>query len=72
MSRKFTQKDLESLRKLIQYSDRYEINIQFWPDQTAVYISKGGVDLQDYGGDFEYAINAGLSYLNKITKNTQL
>lgn len=63
-----TEKQLLQLRKLIAYSDRYEINIQFWPDQTAVYISKGGVDLNSYGGDFDFAIGSSLDYLKRINK----
>lgn len=56
------------LMKLLKYSDRYEISIQFWPDQTAVYIAKDGIDLQDYGGGFNFAINKSLTYLNRINK----
>lgn len=56
------------LRKLLKYSDRYEISIQFWPDQTAVYMAKDGVDLQDYGGDFNDVINRSLDFLNRINK----
>lgn len=55
------------LKKLLSYSDRYEISIQFWPDMTAVYISKDGVDLQDYGGSFSFAVEKAIEYLNRIT-----
>lgn len=41
------------LKKLIKYSDRYEISVQFWPKQTAVFIMKDRVDLKDWGGDPE-------------------
>ena len=56
------------LHKLLKYSDRYDISIQFWVDQTVVYISKGGVDLQSYGGDFEFAIKSSIAYLDRINK----
>lgn len=58
--------DLELLSLLLKYSDRYEISIQFWPKQTAVYISKDGVDLKDFGGDFDFAVRSSISFLNGI------
>lgn len=58
--------DLELLSLLLKYSDRYEISIQFWPKQTAVYIAKDGVDLKDFGGDFEFAVRSSISFLNSI------
>lgn len=63
------QKDREELIKLsrlLKYSDRYEINIQFWPNQTAVYIEKDNVELQNYGGDFDFAISKSIEYLDRI------
>lgn len=56
------------LRNLLEYSNRYEISIQFWPSQTAVYISKDGIDLIDYGGDFDFAVGSSLAYLERINK----
>lgn len=64
-----TDKQLIKLGKLLKYSNRYEINIQFWPDQTSVYIHKDDVELQSYGGDFDFAIDSSLEYLNRINKN---
>ena len=61
--------DLEQLSRLLAYSDKYEISIQFWPEQTAVYIAKDGVDLKDYGGDFDFAIGRSIEYLNRVTRN---
>ena len=61
--------NLEQLSRLIAYSDKYEISIQFWPKQTAVYIAKDGVDLQDYGGDFDFAIGRSIEYLDRVTGN---
>lgn len=63
-----TEEQIELLVSLLQYRDRYQINIQFWPDQTAVYIEKDDVDLIDYGGDFDFAIGSALSYLERINK----
>ena len=60
---------LEHLERLLSYSDRYQISIQFWPDQTAVYISKDHVNLTSFGGTFDYAITEATRYLNRITKN---
>ncbi len=61
--------DLIKLGALLTYSNRYEINIQFWPDQTAVFIEKDGVELQSYGGDFDFAIDSSIEYLNRINNN---
>lgn len=58
--------DLEQLSRLLAYSDKYEISIQFWPKQIAVYIAKDGVDLQDYGGDFDFAIGRSIEYLDRV------
>lgn len=64
-----TDNQLVKLGQLLRFSDRYEINIQFWPEQTAVYISKDEVELESYGGDFDFAIKKSLEYLNRINKN---
>lgn len=61
--------DLKVLSRLLKYSDRYEISIQFWPEQIAVFISKDGIDLQDYGGDFDSSIIRSIEYLDRITRN---
>ena len=61
--------DLSALANLLKYSNKYEISIQFWPDQIAVFICKGGVDLKDFGGDFEFAISSSIAYLDRITGN---
>ena len=60
--------DLNLLGELLNFCDVYEINIQFWPHQTAVFIAKDGVDLQDYGGDFEFAVQSSIDYLKRINK----
>lgn len=60
--------DLNKLGRLLRYSDRYEIIIQFWSGQIVVYIYKDGVELQDYGGDFDFAINSSIKYLDRINK----
>jgi len=59
--------DLSELKKLLRFSDRYEISIQFWPQQIAVYIAKDGVDLTDFGGEFDFAIGKSIEYLVRIT-----
>jgi hypothetical protein len=55
------------LSKLLKYSDRYEINIQFWPKQWSIFIAKDGVDLESYGGGTE-VLERGLDYLDRINK----
>lgn len=67
--RTIEEKQLKKLKKLLEYSDKYEISIQFWPKQVVVYIEKDDVELQDYGGDWEFAIESSIEYLNKITNN---
>lgn len=59
---------LNRLEKLLRFSDRYELNIQFWPKQTAVYIEKDGVELTSFGGDFDFAIDKSIEYLQRINK----
>ena len=61
--------NLSALANLLKYTDKYEISIQFWPDQTAVFIAKDGVDLKDFGGDFDYVINESINYLERIQNN---
>lgn len=67
---KHTDEQLKKLSQLISYSDRYNINIQFWPDQTAVYIDKDDIELQSYGGDFDFAVDSALAYLKRINSKT--
>lgn len=68
---KHTEQQLKKLSQLIEYSDKYNINVQFWPDQTAVYIDKDDIELQSYGGDFDFAIDSALSYLKRINSKTR-
>ncbi len=58
----------DKLSGLLMYSDRYEISIQFWPQQTSVFIMKDGIDLTDFGGDFDFAIDNAVDYLKRINK----
>ena len=57
---------VDLLSILIQWRQWYEINIQFWPQQTSVFIAKDGVDLADFGGEMEYAITESIKYLERI------
>ena len=59
----------EKLPELLKYRDRYEISIQFWPEQTAVYIYKDGVELASYGNP--NAITRGIEYLDRITRGVE-
>lgn len=58
--------DLTLLSRLLRFSSKYELSIQFWPEQTAVYIAKDGVDLQDYGGSFKFAVGRAIEYLERV------
>jgi len=58
--------NFKKLKELLKYSDRYEISIQFWPKQTAVYIAKDDVDLADFGGDRNETIQNAIDYLKRI------
>jgi len=60
---------MTALEKLIKYSDRYQISIQFWPEQTAVFIMKDDVDLESFGAyDLEEVVKAALDYLDRINR----
>ena len=61
--------DLSALANLLKYSDKYQISIQFWPDQIAVFVEKDNVDLKDFGGDFDFAVSKSIAYLDRITGN---
>jgi len=55
------------LKRLLRYSDRYEISIQFWPGQIAVFIAKDGVDLDSWGcSDGSKSIKSAIEYLDRI------
>ena len=56
------------LNKLLAYSDRYQINIQFWPNQTSVFVMKHLVDLHSSGGDFDDAVDSALAYLKRVNR----
>ena len=58
--------NFDRLKTLLSFSKKYEISVQFWPDQTAVYISKDGVELKSYGGGFKFAVQSSIDYLNRI------
>lgn len=60
---------MTALEKLIKYSDRYQISIQFWPEQTAVFIMKDDVDLESFGAyDLEEVVKTALDYLDRINR----
>lgn len=53
--------DMAVLKKILKYSDRYEVTIQFWPDLLSVFIEKNDVEL----ASFDNLVSA-LEYLNRI------
>lgn len=67
--RNLNKDQMKSLQNLLRYSDKYEISIQFWPEQTAVFISKEDIELIDFGGDFEDVMKKSIEYLNRINNH---
>lgn len=55
---------------MLKYAGKYEITIQFWGEgDTNVFISKGGVELTDFGGlDVDVALEKTVEYLQRINK----
>lgn len=71
MKNTLNKSQVKQLQILLSYSDRYEISVQFWPNQTAVYIAKDDVDLNSFGGDFDFAIGKTIEYLDRINKKVR-
>jgi hypothetical protein len=61
-----TKHELKQLEILIEYSTKYELSIQFWPEQTCVFIAKDGIELNSFGGDYDFAIGKSIEYLDRI------
>lgn len=61
--------EIQLLKRVVSYSDRYQISIQFWPDQCAVYIMKDDVDLNSFGSSqIETTLKMALDYLDRINR----
>jgi hypothetical protein len=56
------------LTRIMRYSNKYEISVQFWPEQWTIFIAKDGVDLQSYGGEPENTLKRGIEYLDRINR----
>jgi hypothetical protein len=67
---KMTVKQLDQIRKLYAYTDRYNINIQLWvKGWSSVYIEKDEVNLKSYGSyDLDFTLTKSLEYLNRINR----
>lgn len=65
-----TREQLSKLKSVLFWSSKYEISIQLWPSQTVVFIAKDGIDLESWGGDFDFAVGTALDYLNRINKKS--
>jgi hypothetical protein len=64
-----TEKQIKLLRKVVKYSERYEISVQFWPEQNAIFIAKDDVDLNSFGSsDLTETLQMGVDYLDRINK----
>lgn len=63
-------KELKNFNDLLSYAGKYEISIQFWgPDNTNVFIEKGGVELTSSGGlSPGEAISKTVEYLDRINR----
>jgi hypothetical protein len=56
------------LTKIMRYSKKYEISVQFWPDQWAIFINKDGIELTSFGGEPENTLRRGVEYLDRINR----
>lgn len=56
------------MKRLMEYSEWYEISFQMWPNQYTIYICKDGIDLYSYGGsdDPDETMEGVLKYLDRI------
>ena len=66
--RVLSETNIELIKELLSYSDKYEISVQFWPNQIALYIAKDGIELKDFGGEFKKTIQSAIYFLKRITK----
>lgn len=64
-----TIKDAYLWIKLLEYSDRYQINFQMWPNQYTIYVEKDHVELYSFGTDnaTETMLET-LRYLDRINR----
>lgn len=63
-------KESELLEKLLNYSDRYDINFQMFYKNYSIYIERDGVPLWDYVGakDPVEVMEKALEYFRDIRK----
>jgi hypothetical protein len=67
---KLTPEVIGLMTKVLHYSDRYEITVQFWPEYKTAYIAKDGVDLYSYGSyDTAETLSDIINYLDRINKS---
>lgn len=64
--------DLIMLNRMLAYSEKYDITIQFWGESnTNVFIEKDGIDLTDFGGlSPDEAIKKTVQFLDRINKKS--
>jgi len=66
------QQDIEIaslMLRLIDYSTRYEINIQLWPEYNTIYVAKIGIDMFNYGGhNLKDVLVTVLGYLDRVNR----
>ena len=66
------QQDIEIaslMLRLIDYSARYEINIQLWPEYNTIYVAKTGIDMFNYGAhDLKTVLVRVLEYLDRVNR----
>lgn len=63
-----TNKEKKGIWSLKDYSRKYQISIQMWPNWTCIFIEKDHVELYSYGGamDLEECMNNVVEYLDRI------
>lgn len=60
--------NMELVRMLFSYSDVFQISVHLEKELVSVYIKKNDVELNDFGGDFNFAFQNSIDYLERITK----
>ena len=56
------------LNKLLAYSDRYQITIEFWEGEVEIYAIRALKDSYEGRGSFDNAVDGALTYLKRINR----
>lgn len=68
-----TIKEKKLFDKVKNYSKKYQINLQMWPNWTCIFVEKDHVDLYSYGGSLplDKVLDNIIEYLDRINKKTK-